>query len=64
MIAITGAVKEFLRLEASGGILLLAAALAAMVFANSPWSGVYEGFLGIPVELRAGSFEIAKPLLL
>ena len=64
MIAITGAVREFLRLEAASGILLLAAALAAMAFANSPWSGAYQGFLAIPVELRAGSFEIAKPLLL
>ena len=61
---LSSAIREFLRLEASGGILLLAAAIAAMAFANSPWSGVYEGLLAIPVELRAGSFEIAKPLLL
>lgn len=61
---LSAAVREFLRLEASSGILLLAAAVAAMAFANSPWSGAYEGLLAIPVELRAGSFEIAKPLLL
>jgi NhaA family Na+:H+ antiporter len=61
---LSAAVREFLRLEASSGILLLAAAVAAMAFANSPWSRAYEGLLAIPVELRAGSFEIAKPLLL
>ena len=64
MIALSQAVREFLRLEAASGILLLGAAVAAMAFANSPWSGAYAGFLAIPVELRAGSFEIAKPLLL
>lgn len=64
MIALSQAVREFLRLEAASGILLLGAAVAAMAFANSPWSGAYAGFLAIPVELRAGGFEIAKPLLL
>ncbi len=34
--------ERFLRLEASGGIALLTAALAAAVWANSPWSASYE----------------------
>jgi len=64
MIAITGAIREFLRLEAAGGVLLFAAAVAAMLCANSPLAPLYDRFLDIPVTLRAGSFEIAKPLLL
>src|SRR5687767_15589444 len=56
--------REFLALESAGGILLAAAALAAMLAANSPLAPYYGMFLDTPVELRAGRFEIAKPLLL
>ncbi len=61
---LVNAMAEFLRLEAAGGLLLFAAAVLAMGFANSPLSGLYERFLDTPVELRVGAFEIAKPLLL
>ncbi len=56
--------REFLALESAGGILLAGAALAAMLAANSPLAPYYGMFLDTPVELRAGRFEIAKPLLL
>ncbi len=55
---------DFFRLEAAGGILLIGAALLALVCANSPLQSTYEAFRGMPVELRAGAFGIAKPLLL
>ena len=58
------AIKDFLALESAGGILLAAAALVAMLLANSPLEAVYTGFLDTPVEVRAGAFAIAKPLLL
>jgi len=58
------AIREFLALEAAGGILLAFAAAAAMALANSPLERWYGAFLGTPVEVRAGAFEIAKPLLL
>jgi len=58
------AIREFLALEAAGGILLAGAALAAMACANSPLERWYAAFLDTPVEVRAGAFEIAKPLLL
>ena len=64
MFPITGAVRDFLRLEAAGGVLLFAAAVAAMLCANSPLAPLYDHFLDIPVAVRAGGFEIAKPLLL
>lgn len=57
-------IKEFLRLESSGGILLLIAAILAMVAKNSPVDFIYDGLLTTPVEIRIGAFEIAKPLLL
>jgi len=58
------AIREFLALEAAGGILLAGAAVAAMALANSPLERWYGAFLETPVEVRAGAFEIAKPLLL
>ncbi|MFI1467138.1 Na+/H+ antiporter NhaA [Streptomyces wuyuanensis] len=36
------AVAQALRTETVGGLVLLAAAVVALVWANSPWSGVYE----------------------
>ncbi|NML91150.1 Na+/H+ antiporter NhaA [Sphingobium sp. YC-XJ3] len=35
------ALRDFLRTEAAGGILLILAALLAMIVANSPWANVY-----------------------
>jgi NhaA family Na+:H+ antiporter len=58
------ALKEFFQFEASGGILLLVAAILAMLVVNSPLSGLYDSLLDTPVEVRLGQFEIAKPLLL
>ncbi len=58
------ALTNFLRLEASAGILLLIAMVLAMVAENSALRIFYDALLGTPVEIRIGDFEIAKPLLL
>jgi Na+:H+ antiporter, NhaA family len=57
-------IREFLRLEAAGGILLMAAAVIALVWANSPASAIYISMLDLPVVIQVGEFKIAKPLLL
>lgn len=57
------AIREFLALESAGGILLGVAAIAAMVFANSPADHLYIDFLETPVALRVGELGLAKPLL-
>lgn len=57
-------IKMFLKMESSGGILLVAATLLALVFANSPLYPGYQNFLELPVEVRIGAFELSKPLLL
>jgi NhaA family Na+:H+ antiporter len=62
--AITGAIREFLRLEAAGGMMLFGAAVLAMLCANSALAPLYDGFLDTPVEIRVGALQIAKPLLL
>jgi len=42
----------------------MAAAVLAMIAANSPVSTVYGYFLDTPVEVRIGNLEVAKPLFL
>jgi Na+:H+ antiporter, NhaA family len=56
--------QKFLRLEAAGGILLFVCAMMALLIANSPWANFYDSLLAMPIEIRIGSFEIAKPVML
>jgi NhaA family Na+:H+ antiporter len=55
-------VRTFLSTEAAGGIVLLVAAIAALVWANSPFSDSYEAFWQTEVRLSIGGFEIAEDL--
>lgn len=57
-------IREFLKLESAGGILLLGAAVLALVCANTPLAAYYGELIRVPAEIRIGPFEIAKPLLL
>ncbi len=57
-------IREYLRHESAGGVLLLFAAIAAMVIVNSPAKPLYDALLSVIVEIRIGDFGIAKPLLL
>jgi len=59
-----GMLREFLRLEAAGGIILILAAAAAMILANSPLEWLYDELLDTPVEVRVGALHLAKPLIL
>ncbi len=59
-----GMLRDFLRLETASGVILVGAAVVAMVVANSPLAGLYGALIDLPVEIRVGNFEIAKPLLL
>ena len=56
--------NDFLRLESAAGIILVIAAIAAMLVANSPLYGLYTSFFDMPVEIRFGPLHIGKPLLL
>jgi Na+:H+ antiporter, NhaA family len=57
-------ISKFLKMESAGGIFLILAAIIAIVLANSPLDRFYQLLLSTPVEVRIGSLEIAKPLLL
>jgi Na+:H+ antiporter, NhaA family len=58
------ALGDFFRLEAAGGIVLIAAAALALLIANSPLAGMYARLLDLPLQVRVGEFEVHKPLLL
>lgn len=60
----TNLIRQFLRMEASGGIVLIVAALVALIMANTSLSGLYLEFLNTPVSLGIGQHGLDKPLLL
>jgi NhaA family Na+:H+ antiporter len=61
---VINALRDFVRLESAGGLLLLAAAIVGMGVANSPLSPLYDALLDTPVAVQVGALTIAKPLLL
>jgi NhaA family Na+:H+ antiporter len=58
------AIREFFKLESAGGICLFFAAVVAIVLDNSVLAPFYDSFLSIPVAVKIGALEIAKPSLL
>ncbi|MGH6937571.1 Na+/H+ antiporter NhaA [Hypericibacter sp.] len=57
-------IRDFLKLEAASGIILVATAVLAMIIANSPLDRFYDALLNLPVSLQFGALILAKPLLL
>lgn len=55
--------RDFARIEASGGILLIIAAIIALVWANSPWSDLYFEILDTEFALELGSWHLGMHLL-
>ncbi|SEH25394.1 Na+/H+ antiporter NhaA [Magnetospirillum fulvum] len=55
-------IRAFLRLEVSGGILLVAAAIVAMVLANSPAQSGYLALLHLPLGFVLGGTDLSKSL--
>ena len=56
--------KDFLKQESAGGIVLIAAAALALLIANSPFADAYFGTLETKLNVSFGAFAIDKPLLL
>jgi len=57
-------VQEFIKLETSGGVVLMIAAIFAMIIANTPLSAIYDLILSTYIKVGIGNFEIAKPAIL
>ncbi|HSZ56051.1 MAG TPA: Na+/H+ antiporter NhaA [Tepidisphaeraceae bacterium] len=55
-------IGAFLAAESAGGILLIVSAVAALVWANSPWGDSYEHFWHVEVGFRLGGKLYAMSL--
>ncbi|MGA7673051.1 MAG: Na+/H+ antiporter NhaA [Nitrolancea sp.] len=56
-------IKAFMHAEASGGIVLIVAALAALIWANSPWAGGYTSLWETKVTVGPAAFQLSETLL-
>jgi NhaA family Na+:H+ antiporter len=58
-------IRQFIKSESAGGIMLAAAALLALVISNSPLAPLYEAFVRLPGEVRIGEdwLVLSKPLV-
>ncbi|NNF17952.1 MAG: hypothetical protein HKN70_14505, partial [Gammaproteobacteria bacterium] len=57
-------IRRFVKLESSGGIILMIATVCAMLVKNSPLSDLYSGLLNLRGVVSIGELEVAKPLFL
>jgi NhaA family Na+:H+ antiporter len=57
-------IRKFIRLESSGGLVLIAAAAVALLLDNSPLAWLYDQLLGLPMAITIGRVGLEKPLLL
>jgi NhaA family Na+:H+ antiporter len=55
-------VQEFIRTETAGGLVLLAAAAIALVWANSPFSDSYFDFWHTEISIETGIFDAREDL--
>jgi NhaA family Na+:H+ antiporter len=55
---------RFFQIESSGGLVLLAFTLAALVLANGPLAAGFHALWQAPVGITMGDFSLHKPLLL
>ncbi|NNF59017.1 MAG: Na+/H+ antiporter NhaA [Rhodothermaceae bacterium] len=62
--SVASAFAEFFRTEAAGGVILLACAALALIWANSPLAASYFRLWETTVTAGAGPLVIQKPLLL
>lgn len=54
--------RDFLHTEAAGGALLVAAAVAALVWANSPWKGAYTALWHSTASIGLAGHELSLDL--
>jgi NhaA family Na+:H+ antiporter len=55
-------VEAFLAIEAASGVLLIAAAAIALVWANSPWRESYSALWHVPFGVKIGPFSFERDL--
>ena len=59
---VAGPLRSFLRAETGGAVAMLVAAVAALVWANSPWPHSYESFWTTTLWVEIGHSGISHDL--
>lgn len=57
-------IQKFINIESFSGILLFIASIAALLWANSDWAGLYTEILQYDIGITTETFEFKKPLIL
>jgi len=60
--ALASPIQRILAIEAASGLLLMAATVLALVWANSPWQGAYARLWHTEIGVHVGDFAFARPL--
>ncbi len=60
---LVGPFQKFIHAQSTGGVLLLAATVVALTWANSPWGDSYTDFWSTTVSLVVGSQTLTETLL-
>lgn len=55
--------QRFLRIQSSGGIVLMGATLIALIWANSPFGHLYKELWETHISIKIGSFELEHSIL-
>lgn len=58
------AIREFVKFEASAGILLMVSMVLALMVKNSGFASIYDGFLAMPLSIHFGELILDKSILL
>jgi NhaA family Na+:H+ antiporter len=56
--------QEFFRSKSTSGVLLIVSALAALIWANSPWAGSYAALWETRFTVGFGAAALSKPVIL
>lgn len=62
--AILTPIQKYIKTESLSGFLLLGATLFALIWANSPWSNIYQDLWQYELGFTSETFEVNKPLIL
>ncbi len=56
--------NHFVKVESSGGVVLIMCTVIALIWANSPLGYLYEAFKNVPLTVGVGEFILSKPAIL
>jgi len=57
-------IKKFIKIESLSGILLFAATIIALIWANSSYGNIYSSLCEFKFEIESLNFRLVKPLTL